>query len=189
MADSNTFSDMTFTNVDSLGACYVADWQSYPNCAAHKGGNNIMPNINADAARVFTDSTSGEATVSVSVARTADFTMSSGGRTPTSFRILLGNTIMYPAEGEYQILNSSTAEVITLNLKVHAGEKIRFVVGAIGDHDSDDVALETTVTYNSVGNPGTQRVGQAYAWVVCKPDFADILKRLSSEISFGERWQ
>ena len=108
--DSNNFSDMTFTNVDGVGACYVANWQTYPNCAAHKGGNNLMPNVNADAARVFTAPESGQVSLSVTVARAADFTMSAGGRTPTSFRILLGNTVVYPPEGEYRILNSSKPE-------------------------------------------------------------------------------
>lgn len=163
-ADSNTFSDMTFTTVEGQGECYVADWQTYPNCAAHKGGNNVMPNANADAARVFTAPESGQVTVFITVARTADFTMSEGGRTPTSFRILLGNTTVYPTEGEYRILNSSKSETITLNLKVLAGEKLRFVVGAIGDHESDDISLGTTVTYTSVSNPGTQRVGQSYTF-------------------------
>ncbi len=163
LSDSNDFSDMTFTNVSGQGDCYVADWDLYPYCAALSGGNTVHPNTKADAARVFTVPVSGKVTVSVSVARKSNFTVSSSA-TPTSFRILQGDTVVYPTVGEYKILNSTTSENITLNLKVLAGEKIRFVVGAMGHQSSDGITLLTTVTYNSVGNPGTERVGQSYTF-------------------------
>ena len=123
LADTEDFSDMTFTNVEGQGDCYVADWDLYPYCAARWGGNNVHPNVNADAARVFTAPASGEITLSVSVARAANFSAPSGA-TPTSFRILQGNTVVYPTEGEYQILTSTTAEVITLNLQVLASRAL-----------------------------------------------------------------
>lgn len=163
LADSEDFSDMTYTYVEGQGNCYAADWNLYPYCAARWGGNNVHPNTAADAARVFTAPASGDVTLSVSVARAANFTAPSAG-TPTSFRILLGDTVVYPSEGNHRILTSTTPEIITLNLKVLAGEKLRFVVGAMGDQGSDAVTLLTTVTYNSVGNPGTARVGQTYSF-------------------------
>lgn len=163
LANTENFSDMSFTTVEGQGECYVADWNLYPYCAARWGGNNVHPNISADAARVFTAPVSGEISVSVSVARVADFAVPSW-TTPTSFRILLGNTVVYPSEGDYQILTSTTPEQINLDLKILEGEKLRFVVGSMGQQDADAVNLLTTVTYDSVGNPGTKRVGQTYAF-------------------------
>ncbi len=163
LSDTTQFQDMTFTNVSGQGDCYVADWDLYPYCAARWGGNNVHPNVGADAARVFTAPASGSVTLSVSVARGSQFGAPTNN-SPTSFRILLGDATVYPAEGEYLILTSTTPQIITLPLKVFAGEKIRFVVGAMNNQASDAVNLLTTVTYDTVGDPGTQRVGQKFAF-------------------------
>ena len=84
LADTEDFSDMTFTNVEGQGDCYVADWDLYPYCAARWGGINVHPNVDADSARVFTAPASGWVTVSVSVARASAFTTPSS-KSPTSF--------------------------------------------------------------------------------------------------------
>ena len=162
-ADSTDFQNMSYTYVEGQGQCYAADWATYPYCAARWGGYNVHPNMNADAARVFTAPADGTVVLSGSIARTGNFNAPSGN-TPTSFRILLENTTVYPAQGAYQILTSTTPEPIQVTVKVRAGEKIRFVVGAMGNHGADGTTLQTTVTYQSVGNPGDQRVGQAYTF-------------------------
>ncbi len=163
--DSNDFSDMTFTTVDGQGEIYAANWELYPYCAARSGGINVHPNINADAARVFTAPASGWVTVSATVARTSDLAVATKS-TPTSFRVLMEDTTVYPTEGNYRILSTTTTEDICFQAFVKKGEKLRFVVGAMGNQTSDGVNLQTTVTYDTVEeNPGeTLRVGEAYTY-------------------------
>ncbi|MBO5221709.1 MAG: hypothetical protein J6C26_05295, partial [Clostridia bacterium] len=166
LADTEDFSDMAFTNVEGQGDCYVADWDLYPYCAARWGGINVHPNVDADSARVFTAPASGWVTVSVSVARASAFTTPSS-KSPTSFRILLGETTVYPTEGNYRIITSATAETITVQAFLKQGEKLRFVVGAMGNQSSDAVNLQTTVTYDTVvATPETIcRVGESFTHV------------------------
>ena len=165
LADSEDFSDMVFTTVEGQGEVYAADWEKYPYCAARSGGINVHPNIDADAARVFTAPASGWVTVSASVARTAELVVAKKN-TPTSFRILLENTTVYPTTGDYRILTSTATEELSVRAFVKKGEKLRFIVGAMGNQTSDAVNLQTTVTYDTVeANAGEiLRVGEAYAF-------------------------
>ncbi len=163
LAGGGPFQDMVFTNISGQGDCYVADWELYPYCAARWGGNNVHSNTNADAARVFTAPASGSVSINITIARTGEFT-SPTGNTPTSFQILLNDTIIYPSEENFLILTSTTQKNITVTAKVRAGEKLRFVVGSMGNHNSDAVNMITTVTYESVGDPGDQRIGQTYTF-------------------------
>ena len=163
--DSNDFSDMTFTTVEGQGEVYAADWEKYPYCAARSGGINVHPNINADAARVFTAPASGWVTIHATVARTAEVVAKTKA-TPTSFRILLEDTTVYPTKGDYRILSTTETEDISVEAFVKKGEKLRFVVGAMGNQTSDAVNLQTTVTYETVESDEADplRVGKAYTY-------------------------
>ena len=163
--DSNDFSDMTFTTVEGQGDVYAADWEKYPYCAARSGGINIHPNINADAARVFTAPASGWVTIHATVARTAEVVAKTKA-TPTSFRILLEDTTVYPTKGDYRVLSTTDTEDISVEAFVKKGEKLRFVVGAMGNQTSDAVNLQTTVTYDTVESDEADplRVGKAYTY-------------------------
>ena len=165
LADSTDFYPMSYTTVDGQGECYVADWELYPYCAARNGGINVHPNEKADAARVFTAPASGYVTVSVSVSRTSDMTVGTNS-TPTSFRILLEDTAVYPTKGDYHILVSKEGEEISVQAFVKQGEKLRFVVGAMDNRSSDAVNLQTTVTYDSIAEEAveTRRVGEVYTF-------------------------
>ncbi len=165
LADSTDFSDMIFTTVEGQGEVYAADWTLYPYCAARKGGINVHPNAKADAARVFTAPASGWVTVTATVARQNEFTTPATS-TPTSFRILLEETTVYPTTGDYRILTSATEEVLTASVFVKAGERLRFVVGAMDNQTSDAVNLQTTVTYETVEeNVGEVcRVGESFIY-------------------------
>ena len=98
----------------------------------------MHPNVDADAARGFTAPASGWITITASIARTSEYTIPSS-KSPTSFRILLGSTTVYPTTGDYLILTSKTAEVVTARAYVKAGEKLRFVIGAMDIQTSDGV--------------------------------------------------
>lgn len=165
LADTEDFSDMNFTNVEGQGDCYVADWELYPYCAARKGGINVHPNEKADAARVFTAPASGWVTVSASVARSSVYVTPSS-KSPTSFRILLEETTIYPTEGRYRILTDPKAETITCQAFLKKGEKLRFVVGAMDNQSSDAITLQTTVTYDSVISTPDKicRVGESFTY-------------------------
>ena len=162
-ADSKSFSDMTFTTVDGQGEVYAADWEQYPYCAARNGGINVHPNQKADAARVFTAPASGWVTVEVSVARTSAMAVGTKA-TPTSFRILLENTTVYPSTGDYLVLSTTATESISLPVFVKKGERLRFIVGAMDNQSSDSVNLQTTITYDTVGEDAGAYVGAAYRY-------------------------
>ena len=165
LADSEDFQNMTFTTVEGQGECYVADWEKYPYCAARSGGNNVHPNEKADAARVFTAPATGWVTVSATVNRTNEYTVPSS-KSPTSFRILLETTTVYPTEGDYLILTSTEPKVITTKVYVKQGEKLRFVIGAMDNQTADATNLQTTVTYDTVEETPAEilRVGESFTY-------------------------
>ncbi len=165
LSDSTDFSDMTFTTVEGQGECYVADWDKYPYCAARKGGINVHPNEKADTARVFTAPASGWITVEASVARTNAYTTPSSN-SPTSFRVLLEKTTVYPTEGDYQILTSTETENISFRIYMKKGEKLRFIIGALDNRNGDAVNLQTTLTYDTVDASTKEllRVGESFTY-------------------------
>ena len=165
LADSEDFSDMVFTTVEGQGECYVADWEKYPYCAARSGGINVHPNAKADAARVFTAPASGWVTVEATVNRTTDYPVPSS-KSPDSFRILLEEATVYPTVGDYLIVHTTTAEEIETKVYVKAGEKLRFVIGAMDNQTSDAVILQTTVTYDTVDSTVGEiaRVGETFTY-------------------------
>lgn len=165
LADTESFSNMKYTDVSGQGKCYVANWDKYPYCAARRDGINVHPNKDADAARVFTAPASGWVTVDVTIARDKVYE-SFEKNSPTSFRILLEDVTVYPSIGEHRVLTSTAEESITCRVFVKAGEKLRFVVGAIDNHTSDSVNLQTTVRYDSVTADPEEicRVGEVFEY-------------------------
>lgn len=88
------------------------------------------------------------------VARFTDLSgVSNAAANGTSLRILVNDTQVYPLYSDALVLTSTTAKNFSLDLPVTAGDKIRIVVGSLGQTTSDALKMSNTVTYTCVDQP------------------------------------
>ncbi len=121
-------------------------------CRHRSSGANMHPGAKADSVRTFVCPESGEIEYSVIVARQAAVSGSNNGN---SLRIFRNETLVWPVDQEngYQTLETTAAVTVTAKLTVQKGDKIRLMVGSLGNSNGDGVdVLQNTVTYLSGEN-------------------------------------
>ena len=88
--------------------------------------------------------------MAVKVARSFEY-VAEGSKNPTSLRIYKNNEQIWPTNGGEKEITSATATTFRINADVRVGDKLRCVVGSMGNTTQDGITMENTVTYRAVG--------------------------------------
>ncbi len=155
LAGKTSFSPMTWQYVEKYGkSMYASDWATHPYNYVDALGVKLHPAETADTVKTFTVPHTGTVNLHTEVSRyVALADVNNTAANGTSLRILVNNTQVYPLYSNYLVLDSTTAKVFDLSLPVAEGDKIRIVIGGMGQVTSDAVKLYNTVTYTDLNTP------------------------------------
>ncbi len=118
-------------------------------CRVRSSGGNMHPGAGADAVKTFVCPEDGEVEFQIMATRQSAVTSGNGN----SFRLFLNDTKVWPTQGEYEEVSDAAAHEVKAALQVKKGDKIRFMVGSLGNSSSDGVNVSGhRVTYLSGSN-------------------------------------
>ncbi len=118
-------------------------------CRVRSSGNNMHPGAGADCVKTFVCPEDGEVEFQITATRQSPVTNGNGN----SFRLFVNETKVWPAEGDYKEVSDTSPCFIKVALQVKKGDKVRFMVGSLGNSSSDGVNISGhKVTYLSGSN-------------------------------------
>ena len=155
LAGKTAFSPMTWQYVEKYGKeMYASDWTAHPYNYVDSLGVKLHPAETADTAKTFTVPYTGTVKLDTEVSRyTALADVNNTAANGTSLRILVNSTQVYPLYSGYLVLDSTTPKDFSVALPVTKGDKIRIVIGGMGQVTSDAVKMYNTVTYTDLNTP------------------------------------
>jgi hypothetical protein len=158
----DTFGDMTYQYVSATGSyLYTSDWSAHPYQYADLMGEKLSPAQNRDTVKTYTAPHDGRVQMDVRVARYNEYA-AGGSATPTTLRIYKNNEQIWPTNGDAQQITSTSEVTYQVSADVRAGDRLRCVVGSMGDTTGDEIRMYNTVTYRAVGTRELAAVADQY---------------------------